>query len=286
MKVIYTKTELEKQLGSCRQRGEKVAFVPTMGALHAGHISLIKAGLEHANLVVCSIFVNPTQFNDPTDLELYPRPLDRDLQLLESAGCEIVFMPAVDEMYPRGERPIPFDLGNLGAVWEAARRPGHFDGVLQIVRKLFKAVKPDLAMFGQKDLQQYKVIERLIAEEKIPVKLQMCPIIREDKGLAMSSRNVRLSSKGKEEALILFETLSHARERFDLVRRGELALFDLKQECENKLTSVRSLSLEYFAICDLGTLLEAQTFQPEKEYVSLVAASIEGVRLLDNMILS
>lgn len=231
-------------------------------------------------MVVCSIFVNPTQFNDPADLAKYPRPLERDIALLQEAGCDILFHPEVGEIYANEEH-WHIDLGHLDQVLEGAFRPGHFQGVTQVVKKLFDAVQPDIACFGQKDFQQYKVVEALINQFQLPVQLEMCPTVREPDGLAMSSRNVRLTSDGRKRALALYQTLSWTKE--NLRKKG---LDDLRIEAIDMLKNNPHVDLEYFAIYDADTFTETDdAIQPDRPLVILIAAWVEGVRLIDNMIL-
>lgn len=281
MKIIKTKIELSDWVAQARNEGHCITLVPTMGALHEGHLSLIHIGQKTGGITVCSIFVNPTQFNDPEDLKKYPRPLEKDIALLEEAGCDLLFLPEVAEMYPEDEAVWAIDLGALDEVWEGAKRPGHYQGVTQIVYKLFEAVKPDYSVFGQKDLQQYLVIEELIRQKELPIELVMAPTIREPEGLAMSSRNVRLSPSGKTQALALSQVLFHTetllRAGHDSHQARELAL--------SRLEASPGVSLEYFAICERRTLSEATEDTPLDQLVILVAAWVEGVRLIDNVVM-
>lgn len=281
MKIITTKKELRETLTQARSITKRIAFVPTMGALHAGHLSLIAEARRVADVVICSIFVNPTQFNDKNDLRNYPKPLEKDVALLEEQACDYLFLPEAEEMYPPEGTDWHFDLGRLGTLWEAAQRPGHFDGVTEIVYKLFDAVKPDIALFGQKDLQQFKVVEYMVNALQIPIELVMCPILREKEGLAMSSRNARLSKEGKKHALAIANTL-----KFAVENPENLELLELKSACERKLMHSPGVHLAYFAFCDLDSLEEINHFKPKQQVAILVAATVEGVRLLDNALLS
>ena len=187
VKVIQTVSELDKELDPHRAKEESIGFVPTMGALHKGHISLINIARSENKIVVCSIFVNPTQFNDPADLKRYPRPVDEDMRMLEAANCDILFMPSVEEMYPDGDFTTPKeDFGKLDKVMEGASRPGHFAGMITIVNRLFLAVKPNNAYFGQKDFQQLAIVKRFVEKHVIPINIKSCPIVRDVDGLAMS----------------------------------------------------------------------------------------------------
>lgn len=280
MNIFKTKKELQEYLSSSQQREKKVALIPTMGALHEGHISLIEYAKPLADILVCSIFVNPTQFNDPQDLEKYPRPIESDIKLLEAASCDILFMPSVAEMYTPQEQ-WHVDLGELDRIWEGAHRPGHFQGVTQIVYKLFTLVQPDIACFGQKDFQQVMVINRMIQEKKLDIELVICPIVRDEHGLALSSRNARLSSQGKLTALALSRSLEYVRSHFE-----NKPLETLKEDAQNILESTEGVELEYFTICETTSLSEATEIEVGKKYVALVTAWVEGVRLIDNMILN
>ena len=202
MKIFRTKQELQQELSGIRKENKVITLVPTMGALHEGHLSLINFAKPSTDVTICSIFVNPTQFNDPKDLEKYPRPIENDIALLESVGCDILFLPSVEEMYPENDPQWQIDLGDLDRIWEGEHRPGHFQGVTQIVYKLFDLVKPNQACFGQKDFQQVMVIQRMLEIKNLDIKLLICPIVRNEKGLALSSRNARLTEAGKELSLI------------------------------------------------------------------------------------
>lgn len=280
MELYRTKSELQEQLQALRQAGKKIALVPTMGALHEGHISLIKEAQKAADVVVCSIFVNPTQFNDPQDLEKYPRPITDDIELLTQQHCDILFLPSVQEMYPSNEEPWQIDLCDLDKIWEGAQRPGHFQGVTQIVHKLFNLVLPDVACFGQKDFQQVMVIQHMIDLKKMPINLIICPTIRSANGLALSSRNARLSEQGKEDALVLYKTLAQAKADF---RNKPLDL--VKQQAIASIEAQQNVTLEYFALCETRSLAEVKKIENDKQYVALVVAWVDGVRLIDNMLL-
>ncbi|RLD95742.1 MAG: pantoate--beta-alanine ligase, partial [Bacteroidetes bacterium] len=211
MIVYRTKTDLTGHLLSLQNEGKSIGLVPTMGALHQGHMSLVEKAAAENDVVVVTIFVNPTQFNDPSDLDLYPRTLDQDLELLRQLEADLVFVPAVKEMYPDEETQV-FDLGGLDKVMEGKHRPGHFNGVAQIVSKLFLMIRPHRAYFGQKDFQQLVVIRRLVEILDMNLTIVSCPIIREKDGLAMSSRNTRLSKEERKLAPFIYETLVHASE--------------------------------------------------------------------------
>jgi pantoate--beta-alanine ligase len=253
-----------------------------MGALHEGHLSLLNYAKPISDIRVCSIFVNPTQFNDPKDLEKYPRPIENDIKLLESVDCDILFLPSVEEMYPNKDEYWHIDLGELDQIWEGEKRPGHFQGVTQVVYKLFTLVQPNIACFGQKDFQQVMVIKRMIAIKDLPIELAICPIIRDHDGLALSSRNMRLSAEGKRQALALSRSLQYVRDHI----HNNVPLNKIKQEAEHILMNTAGVTVEYFAICESTSLEEVETIDFSKQHVVLVTAWVEGVRLIDNMTIS
>lgn len=279
MKIFTTKSELTQYLKTLRENGSSIGFVPTMGALHEGHISLIRLAQQDADVVVCSIFVNPTQFNDPKDLALYPRPISKDMEKLENAACDVLFMPEVEEMYAENEK-WHIDLEGLDEVLEGKQRPGHYQGVTQIVNKLFDCVAPNKAYFGQKDFQQFLVIRKMVEKLNLPVQLVMCPIIREEDGLAMSSRNIRLSAQERKNALALNRVLHWMEANFD-----KLELKDLKEQATDQLKSSPGIELEYLEICDTHNL-HSSTNKSTGPLVALVAARLGETRLIDNIILN
>ncbi|WP_313267360.1 pantoate--beta-alanine ligase [Sphingobacterium sp.] len=282
MEIFKTKASLQAYLQEARSTGQKIALIPTMGALHEGHLSLLNYAKPISDIRVCSIFVNPTQFNDPKDLEKYPRPIENDIRLLESVDCDILFLPSVDEMYPDKNEAWHLDLGELDQIWEGEKRPGHFQGVTQVVYKLFTLVQPDIACFGQKDFQQVMVIKRMIAMKDLPIQLAICPIIRDQDGLALSSRNARLSEAGKRTALALSRSLQYVKDHI----HDPIPLKDIKDKALQILTDTDGLSVEYFAICESSSLKEVNHIDFNKQHVALVTAWVEGVRLIDNMILN
>ena len=261
-----------------RTEDKTIGFVPTMGALHHGHLSLLAIAQQQADIVVCSIFVNPTQFNDPKDLEKYPRPIESDIEKLTLAGCDILFNPEVNEMYA-GNEQWHLDLGELEHLLEGKFRPGHYQGVTQVVNKLFDIVKPDLAFFGQKDYQQCMVIQQMVDMLKMPVKIIMCPIVREPDGLAMSSRNIHLSTEDRKHALALSQTLNWLKEHFDPNQ-----IQSQQKQCWNKLDAEPGVSPEYFEIVDGRNLHPADS--SSKSIVALVAAKVGNTRLIDNVVIS
>ncbi|WP_345953890.1 pantoate--beta-alanine ligase [Mucilaginibacter sp. PAMB04168] len=278
MKIFTTKNEVSQYLHQLKSAGKTVGFVPTMGALHQGHLSLLAQAQQQASVVVCSIFVNPTQFNDPKDLDKYPRPIEADIQKLEQAGCDVLFNPAVTEMYADNEN-WHLDIGELEHLLEGKFRPGHYQGVMQVVHKLFDIVKPDLAFFGQKDYQQVMVISRMISLLGLPVKLVMCPIEREADGLAMSSRNIHLTADDRLHSLVLSKALIQAKTGFD----GGEALTNIQQQAADLISHEPGTQLEYFEIADGETLREANS--SSNSIVALVAARVGNTRLIDNVII-
>lgn len=278
MQIFQTVAELQNCLNALRNSGKTIGFVPTMGALHAGHISLVKKAKETNDYAVTSIFVNPTQFNNADDLAKYPRIPAQDLPLLENAGCDFVFMPAVEEMYhgntvsDRGN----IQLGSLGEVMEAKHRPGHFDGVITIVRKLFEASGKCKAYLGQKDFQQLAVVRLLVKSENIPVEIIPCPIVREEDGLAMSSRNMRLTAEQRKAATILSKALFAVKSHW-----GSESIAELNARAEKIIATESAVQLEYFSIADRDTLLP---ITEKKNAVICVAAYLGDIRLIDNIL--
>ncbi len=277
MEVFDTIAGLRQYLKTKKTLKKTIGFVPTMGALHNGHVSLITAAQKICDITVCSIFVNPSQFNDPKDLEKYPRTPEADTRLLMQAGCDVLFCPAVNEIYAENEH-WHLDIGPLEFLLEGKFRPGHYQGVTQIVFKLFDIVKPDKAFFGQKDYQQFLVISKMVHMLNLPVELVMCQIEREADGLAMSSRNIRLSVEEHMHALVLSRALNWVKVNFDIEQ-----LEALKRAAKKMISAEPGVSLEYFAFADSNTLLPAT--RDSKNIVVLAAAKVGPVRLIDNVIL-
>src|SRR6478609_5433994 len=256
-----------------------IGLVPTMGALHAGHLSLIKASKDENKLTICSIFVNPTQFNNPSDLEKYPRTLNSDLQLLEQTGCDIVFAPDRIEMYQNASN-LKFDFGQLDKILEGEFRPGHFSGVALVVSKLFHIVQPTIAYFGQKDFQQFKIIEKLIEELKFDIHLKRMPVFREADGLAMSSRNMRLTETERKKAIVLYESLIASKK---LLTQGK-SILHAKEFVKQKWESIAGIKLDYFELADSENLNLLETVTGKS--VLLIAGFVGEVRLIDNLLLN
>lgn len=279
MFVFNTKEELEHYLESFREAGKSVGLVPTMGAIHEGHLSLIAQSNKENACTVVSVFVNPTQFNNAADLEKYPRNLERDLETMATIkGDIVVFAPTVSEMYPHNAVAESFEYDGLEYQMEGAQRPGHFDGVGTIVKKLFQLVEPSKAYFGEKDFQQLQIIRKLVEKEKMNIEIVGCAIHRAADGLAMSSRNERLSKEGLVVSAFIFKILSEAKKRFETESIKKVQEF---VELEFKNNS--NFDLEYFTIADEETLQTATEKKEGSKYRGFLVAHIEGVRLIDNM---
>lgn len=289
MLIFNTRKELSKHLKKAAEQGQTIGFVPTMGALHAGHISLIRQSRKLTSLTVCSIFVNPTQFNDPKDFEKYPITLEADLQKLKKAGCHVVFVPSVTEMYPQGlANKKPVDFGFLAETLEGEHRPGHFNGMAQIVEKLLRTVQPHKLFMGQKDYQQQLIVAQLIKKRNLKTKLITCPTTREKDGLAMSSRNVRLDKKARKVAVEISKTLKQVQSSKSKEQsKGRVSFGDcvngLQSRATERLQSIKGIDVEYFEIRNASTL--KKPIRKSEKLVALTAVKIGGVRLIDNMLL-
>lgn len=277
MKVIHTIKDLQAELSVLKAQGKKVGLVPTMGALHAGHVSLVKRSVNENEVTVVSVFVNPTQFNDKNDLVKYPRTLDADCKLLEACGATYAFAPSVEEMYPEPDTR-QFSYAPLDTVMEGAFRPGHFNGVCQIVSKLFEAVKPHRAYFGEKDFQQLAIIREMVRQMQFDLEIVGCPIVREEDGLALSSRNARLSAEERENALKISQTLFKSRTFAATHTVGETLKF-----VEDAIAAVLGLRLEYFEIVDGNTLQKVDNWNQTSYVVGCITVFCGDVRLIDNI---
>lgn len=277
MKVIRTVSELTDQLGRLRQKGQPIGLVPTMGALHAGHLSLMTRARAENDVVVASVFVNPTQFNNPDDLRTYPRTEEADCRLLEQAGVDFAFIPSVEEIYPEPDTRV-FDLGPVAEVMEGAMRPGHFNGVAQIVSKLFAWTLPTRAYFGEKDFQQIAVIRRMASLEGFDIDIVSCPIKREDDGLALSSRNTRLTPQQRAIApaihRILTESLGWAK---------SMTVDEVKKRVTEEIDAVDGLRTEYYEIVDHLTMQPISDWSATELPVGCVTVYCGDVRLIDNI---
>ena len=277
MKVVHTIKGLQEELSALRQQGKSVGLVPTMGALHAGHASLVKRCVAENQVTVVSDFVNPTQFNDLNDLKKYPRTLDADCQLLDACGASFVFAPSVEEIYPEPDTRH-FSYAPLDTVMEGAFRPGHFNGVCQIVSKLFDIVKPDRAYFGEKDFQQLAIIREMVKQMKFPLEIVGCPIVREADGLALSSRNSRLNDEERKNALNISKTLFESRNF-----AASHSVAETKQFVEGAINQAPGLRLEYFELVDGRTLQSIQNWDDTDYAVGCITVFCGEVRLIDNI---
>ena len=277
MKLCQTTADLQEEVALAKAAGKSIGLVPTMGALHEGHGSLITAARKENELVIVSVFVNPTQFNDKHDLETYPRTLDKDCTLLEPVGCDYVFAPSAEEMYPEPDTRT-FDLGTVSEVMEGAKRPGHFNGVAQVVSKLFYIVEPDNAYFGEKDFQQIAVIRAMVKQLDIPVKINDCPILREADGLALSSRNVRLTPEQRQKAPLIARTL---KESTTFVPGKSVQ--EVIDYVVNTINSDPVMEVEYYEIVDGNTLESIKNWSDTDYPVGCITVYCGEVRLIDNI---
>lgn len=279
MQVFKTKATLSDRVESYRRDGKTIGLVATMGALHKGHLSLVEAAVKSCDIVVATIFVNPTQFNDPEDLKRYPRTLDKDIKLLEHLGCNILFAPSVDEMYPEPDTR-KFNFGYIESIMEGPRRPGHFNGVAQIVSKLFTIVKPDKAFFGMKDFQQIAIIKSMAKQLHFNIEIVSCPIVREDDGLAMSSRNMLLDENHRKAAPHIHESLEKSSEIFKTMSPDEL-----KKWIKDEIDKNEYLETEYVEIVNEDTLKITESWNENSNKVVCVAVNAGKIRLIDNIVL-
>lgn len=282
--ILFKKaTDLRKWVDAQSKKGNSIAFVPTMGALHAGHISLIDAASKENQVTISSIFVNPTQFNDLKDFEKYPITIEKDIEMLEAAGCNVLFLPSVKEMYPEGIKPeMQYELGYIETILEGKFRPGHFQGVCMVVHRLLDIVQPDNLYLGQKDYQQCMVISKLVEliNQQDTIKVNICPTLREKDGLAMSSRNVRLNEDERKLAAIIYRCLSYIKEH-----TGKQSVNDIKKQTQSMLEEA-GLRVDYVEIAEAKHLSPITTWDEKEKAVALIAAFMNEVRLIDNMLLN
>lgn len=277
MLIYNSRRELSQWVASAQKNNKKIGFVPTMGALHSGHLSLIDKSNEENDYTVCSIFVNPTQFDNKNDLKKYPRDNERDITLLLNHDCDMLFLPKVEEMYPNGEKSLSFNFEGLESQMEGAFRDGHFDGVATIVKRFFEIVQPDKAYFGEKDFQQLRIIEELVNQMKIKTEIVPMPIFRESDGLAMSSRNTRLTDDFRKEAPIIFKVLNWVKENHLI-----FSLEEINKKVEEMFNKT-NLKLEYFILADEKTLLPVTNLEETVKVRAFVAAYAGEIRLIDNL---
>lgn len=279
MEILRSKAQLEAYIERNREMGKKVGFAPTMGALHGGHISLYEAAAHENDLVVSSIFVNPTQFNNAEDLKKYPRTVEKDLEKLDASGfVDAVYLPEPEDLYPDGVHSEKYSFNGLETDMEGASRPGHFDGVGTVVEELFRQVKPDNAYFGEKDFQQLTIIRELVRQKKIPVKIIGVPTKREESGLAMSSRNKRLTAEQRAAAAVIHETLLKVNNWFRVITVPEI-----NKRVQEIFENERGMVMEYFRIADEETLKETDFFYKDRNYRAFLVVFVGSVRLIDNM---
>ncbi|WP_189683215.1 pantoate--beta-alanine ligase [Salibacter halophilus] len=278
MKVCRTKKEMQSVVQNAQANNQSIGFVATMGALHSGHLALVERSASDNDITVVSVYVNPTQFNNPEDLEKYPRTLDRDIKYLESAGCDVVFTPTDDDMYPEGKKSKSYPFGSLATKMEGEFRPGHFDGVGTVVNKLFEIIEPNNAYFGEKDYQQVLVVRKMAELEGLDVNVVGCPIEREANGLAKSSRNERLTDEQMEKGSIIYKSLLMAR---DLKEKGK-TVEEIEKAVKETFDQQEMFDLEYFNIADTKTmeLLSGSIDVPARAFIAAFAGN---VRLIDNI---
>ena len=281
MIIFKKRIDISNYIVNYKKTSGKIGFIPTMGALHKGHISLIEASKKTDTLTICSIFVNPTQFNNKADFEKYPVTIEKDIDLLEKAGCNVLFLPSVEEIYPAdSSTTLPYELGFIETVLDAKYRPGHFQGVCNVVQRLLDIVQPNTIYLGQKDYQQCMVIKKLTELIQSPTQIIICPTLRESDGLAMSSRNMRLTSVERMKAVKISEVLLFIKQE---IKPGNLQ--DLKQRCINYLTN-EGYNVDYVEIADATNLTLLQNWDGKTKLVALVAAFLNEVRLIDNRIVN
>lgn len=280
MQIFRQKELLQNHLNQTSEKGKSIGFVPTMGALHEGHFSLVRKSLSENDLTVVSIFVNPTQFDNPQDLEKYPNTLAQDLASLADLGCDVVFTPTSEDIYGNQAVAESFDFGGIEKQMEGAFRPGHFDGVGTIVKYLFAIVQPTKAYFGEKDFQQLQIVKKLVAIENLDIQVVGCPILREENGLAMSSRNQRLTAVERQAAGIIYQTLTRAKEKYKA-----LSILQLQTWVQAEFEQHGLLALEYFTIAEEESLQKVTSKDQAQAPRAFIAAYFGDVRLIDNMAL-
>ncbi|MDF2553111.1 MAG: pantoate--beta-alanine ligase [Chryseobacterium sp.] len=279
MEVLKNKKTLQDFIERQREMGKKIGFAPTMGALHDGHLSLYEAARAENDLVISSIFVNPTQFNNAEDLKKYPRDTNRDIKILEKSGLvDAVYIPEVQDIYPEKAESQHYDFDGLENEMEGKSRPGHFDGVGTVVEELFTQVKPDNAYFGEKDFQQLAIIKKMVDKKHLPIKIKGVDIYRAENGLALSSRNQRLTEDRRKDSKIIYETLVKVNDWFRTVSVSEI-----KDRVKDIFDDQKGMQLEYFLIADENTLKETDFFYTDKTYRAFIVVMVDGVRLIDNM---
>jgi pantoate--beta-alanine ligase len=279
MEVIKNRKVLQDFIERQKEMGKRIGFAPTMGALHKGHLSLYEEARKENDLVISSVFVNPTQFNNPEDLEKYPRDINRDILILQNSGLvDAVYIPEVTDIYPEKAESQRYDFDGLENEMEGKSRPGHFDGVGTVVEELFRQIKPDNAYFGEKDFQQLAIIKKMVDKKHIPVKVTGVSIYRAENGLALSSRNQRLHEDRKEASKVIYETLKKVNDWFRTVTIPEI-----KERVADIFDNQQGMKLEYFLIADENTLQETDFFYKDRNFRAFIVVVVDGVRLIDNM---
>lgn len=277
MEILRNRQSLSDYIAAVKKEGKKIGFAPTMGALHDGHMSLYKEARKDNDIVISSVFVNPTQFNNPDDLKKYPRTEENDIAMLEKAGVNAVYIPTIEDIYPAKAESKHYDFGGIENEMEGKFRPGHFDGVGTVVSELFRQVQPDNAYFGEKDYQQLAIIKKLVEIEKFPINIHGVPIYRAENGLALSSRNARLSEEERNGATLIYKTLVKVNEWFRVI-----SIPEIKKRVE-EIFEQSDYELEYFLIADEETLKETDFFYKDKNYRAFIVVFVGEVRLIDNM---
>jgi len=278
MQIFKKKDALKHCLSLAKQKNKQIGFVPTMGALHDGHLSLVDFSNKENDITIVSIFVNPTQFNKPEDLEKYPKTLEKDLELLEKSGCDIVFTPTIEEIYSDNVNSKSYSFDGIEHQMEGEFRPGHFDGVATIIQAFFEIISPTKSYFGEKDFQQLQVVKKMTEKENIPVSVIGCPIFREKDGLAMSSRNIRLSETQRNAAPFIYQTLKKAVDLSKFKTIKEVSLF-----VENEFKNNSVLELEYFTIAEENSLVTPKIINPKEKNRVFIAVFADKIRLIDNL---
>ncbi|MDE5492981.1 pantoate--beta-alanine ligase [Elizabethkingia meningoseptica] len=277
MEILRNRHSLSDYIAKIKNQGKKIGFAPTMGALHDGHMSLYKTARKDNDIVISSVFVNPTQFNNPDDLKKYPRTEEKDIEMLEKAGVDAVYIPQVEDIYPQKAESKHYDFGGIENEMEGKFRPGHFDGVGTVVSELFRQVQPDNAYFGEKDYQQLAIIRKLVEIERFPITIHGVPIYRAENGLALSSRNARLSDEERDGATLIYKTLVKVNEWFRVISVPEI-----KKRVE-EIFARSEYELEYFLIADEETLKETDFFYKDRNFRAFIVVFVGDVRLIDNM---
>ncbi|MDR6371842.1 pantoate--beta-alanine ligase [Chryseobacterium bernardetii] len=279
MEVLKNRKVLQDFIERQKEMGKRIGFAPTMGALHNGHLSLYEEARKENDLVISSIFVNPTQFNNPEDLEKYPRDINRDILILQNSGLvDAVYIPEVADIYPEKAESQSYDYDGLENEMEGKSRPGHFNGVGTVVEELFRQVQPDNAYFGEKDFQQLAIIKKMVEKKHLPVKITGVPIYRAENGLALSSRNQRLHEDRKEASKVIYETLKKVNDWFRTV-----SIPEIKERVADIFDDQQGMKLEYFLIADENTLQETDFFYKDRNFRAFIVVVVDGVRLIDNM---